>query len=295
MPTPQPSDTLRALLRAIGLTEQQLRGALAEASRASRDIVLQLQDGEPTFSRRVRIAQMQLAQEQIALWARNEQLIRQGALRSGTAAADMSVLWSGDLLRDAGVKVSDWKRSMRATAQQGVRTYLARQHHSFSLSARVFRNRALAAGTVERTVNTGLLLGKSAKEIADDVYRYINPRTPGGASYAALRLGRTELNNAFHEIARQDADDTPWTTSVQWHLSGSHPRPDICDDYANDTHRRGGQPGEFKADSIPDKPHPQCFCFTTPVNVSDEQFIRNFNAGRYDSYINRVEGTTLAA
>ncbi len=285
---PTPQTNLTRLLRTMGVTEVELRQALRAAARDSRDIVLRLDDGLPTFSRQVRTAQTLLAQQQIELWASNEGIIRAGVERAGVASADLSVLWSGDLLRTAGVPMQEWKEGLRRSAQAGVRRYLARAHNGFTLSARVFRNRALTTNAVGQAVNNGLLLGKSAKEIADDVYKYIHPGTPGGASYAAMRLGRTELNNAFHELSRSDMAATPWTEAVQWNLSGSHPRPDVCDDYANDVHIRNGEPGHYRPDDVPDKPHPQCFCFVTPVQVSDEQFIANFHAGVYDSYINSV-------
>lgn len=288
MPNPQPIDNLTRMLREIGITERELRVALRSAARNSRDIVLALGDGQPTFSRQVRAAQTALAQEQIALWAESQGIIEAGVGRMGVASADLSVLWSADLLRSAGVPVRAWQAGLRQAARNGVARYLARAHNGFTLSARVFRNRALASGAVDAAVNNGLLLGKSAKEIARDVYTYIHPGTPGGASYAAMRLGRTELNNAFHELSRQDYDSTPWTEAVLWSLSGSHPRPDECDEFANNVHFRGGEPGQFKTDDVPDKPHPQCFCYTSAVNVSDAQFLANYQRGMYDGYIQSV-------
>ena len=295
MADPSPQTNLTRLLRTIGVTEVELRQALRSAARDSRDIVLALGDGQPTFSTQVRMAQTLLAQQQIELWGESEGIIRAGAHRAGTAVADLSVLWSGDLLADAGVPKREWQAGLRRAARLGVDRYLARAHNGYTLSARVFRNRALASGAVEQMVNNGLLLGKSAKEIANSVFGYIHPSTPGGASYAALRLGRTELNNAFHEMSRQDMAASPWTEAVAWHLSGSHPKPDICDDYAGESHYPHGEAGQFRSSEVPDKPHPQCFCYTTPVNVSDEEFIKNFHAGVYDSYINGVTSEAGAA
>jgi hypothetical protein len=124
----------------------------------------------------------------------------------------------------------------------------------------------------------------SAKEIAKQVFRFIDPETPGGASYAALRLGRTELNNAFHTNSIKQAQAMPWVEGVKWNLSGSHPRPDECNEYAEDTHYRGGDGGVFLPQDVPPKPHPNCLCFTTTETQSDEDFIASYRAGDYNDY-----------
>jgi hypothetical protein len=135
---------------------------------------------------------------------------------------------------------------------------------------------------VEGIINESLLSGRSAREIASLVHKYINPRTPGGASYAAMRLGRTELNNAFHTTSIRMATDDPFVDRMRWNLSGSHPRPDICNELASAVNRSGWEPGEYSVGQIPGKPHPQCLCFTTTIPISEEAFLRNIHAGKYD-------------
>jgi hypothetical protein len=145
-----------------------------------------------------------------------------------------------------------------------------------TLSTRVYTNAALASGRIETIVRAGVIRGFSAREIAQDVKKYIHPGTPGGASYAAMRLGRTELNNAFHEQAKVEAI-RPWVTGAKWNRSKSHPKRDRCDEYAE--HDEGLGVGVWDKNRIPNKPHPQCLCFIT-YEVMNEKDALNLILGR---------------
>jgi hypothetical protein len=123
----------------------------------------------------------------------------------------------------------------------------------------------------------------NSRELARLVRNYIHPDTPGGVSYAAQRLARTEINNAFHTTSLRHYNEQPWVEGVKWSLSSSHPHADACDEYATEVHFRGGEPGVYKPEDTPSKPHPQCFCYVSPVTMSDEAFIRAFNAGEFDA------------
>lgn len=157
---------------------------------------------------------------------------------------------------------------------------------TYTLSRRVYRTGALANGQVERQINSHIARGTSAKELAGAVSKSILPSTPGGVSYAAMRLARTEINNAFHTQSIMSMEDEPWIEQVQWNLSGVHkPDPgDLCETYA--------ATGIFNKDAVPLKPHPQCMCYVTPVMVEFDQFAANLQSGLYDSY---YEGIIQAA
>lgn len=135
------------------------------------------------------------------------------------------------------------------------------------LSARVYNNAALSSNKIERIVRSGIIRGFSAREIAAEAKKFINPGTPGGASYAAMRLGRTELNNAFHSRQLAEAE-RPWVNGVKWNRSKSHPKKDICDSYAE--HDEGLGVGVWAKSKVPSKPHPQCLCFMTYDVMSEE-------------------------
>lgn len=137
------------------------------------------------------------------------------------------------------------------------------------LSALVYKNAHLANGRIERTIRAHIIGGSvNAKELASTVKKFIQPSTPGGVSYAAMRLARTEINNTFHDRQIDNAQNKPWVGGAKWNLSHSHPRPDECDKLARG-HSEGMGPGIYAPDEIPQKPHPQCFCYITYETISE--------------------------
>lgn len=179
----------------------------------------------------------------------------------------------------------DVQQMLEFSARSGLDSYVSRQENTKQLSRLVYKNMDLWTGKVDQAVNIGLLTGKSADEIARTVQNMINPSVMGGVKYAAMRIGRTELANAFHQTTIRYSREQPWVRGYKWNLSGSHGRTDICNEYAGDDHANMG-PGVFKKNNVPDKPHPQCLCYLTIVGVDDKTFISNFNRGFYNQYLN---------
>jgi len=210
-----------------------------------------------------------------------------------TAAAIESMYPEAWLRRAMPAADADYlMRSAKATAANTTELVQARlQISQIPLSQRVYRSQELALGQVDDIVNSALSRGASARELARDVRRFIRPDVRGGMRYAAMRLGRTELNNAFHAAQVQSAVETPWTTAVRWNLSGSHPRPDECNAYADDTHIPGGEAGLWRPEDVPPKPHPNCLCFCTPETPSRERFVANFLRGDYDPFVDEMMRT----
>lgn len=181
-------------------------------------------------------------------------------------------------------------RGLRAAAASGLVSDRSRKPRQ--LSTRVYRLEALHTGKVEQVIRRGLIQNLTARELARDVYQYVSPSTPGGASYASMRLARTEINNAFHERQLEGAN-RPGVTGVKWNLSGSHKVPDECNLYAElDQHDKGK--GIFPVGEVPDKPHPQCFCYLTYVMMPAGQFAKAFQRGDFDSEIDRRTRENLA-
>lgn len=134
------------------------------------------------------------------------------------------------------------------------------------LSQRVYKNIQLSTGLVEKTIRAGIINQVSARELATEVRRFIRPDAPGGISYSAMRLARTEINNAFHERQIAQGTDNPFVAGTKWNLSRRHPKPDACDERA-----RGGVNGDgvYEARAVPSKPHPQCLCYMTYETVDE--------------------------
>lgn len=179
---------------------------------------------------------------------------------------------------------------LKLTALSGIANDMARVPRELSLA--VYRNRRLTVEQVNRLIREGLSSGLSARELARDVYEHVSPTTPGGASYAAMRLARTEINNAFHERQKQGAERVG-VSAAKWNLSGSHKVPDECNLYATqDLHGLGA--GMYPAGTIPDKPHPQCLCYLTYETMGPKQFQQALAAGRFDEELDRRTKANLA-
>lgn len=154
------------------------------------------------------------------------------------------------------------------------------------LSDRVYDTRQLSKGLVDKTINAGLAQGLNFRQLANKVAPLINPNVKGGVSYASQRLARTELNNAYH-AASVERYKHSFVEGVDWNLSSSHPEGDECDGLADNS--------PYDTESVPEKPHPLCFCFLTPGLPSEEDFMKNLFDGKYDDGEDFGEDSTLGA
>lgn len=281
---------LIAYLKVQRTTDRELIAILRTSSvRISAE--LQLLEGRVGPGAAVRREQLLLTQAYInreiaAMWLALGQ--RVAARKADAAAAAIESMFPVSNLKAVlpAADVDYLLRSAEASARSTSGTLAARLNLSqVPLSELVYKNRALTTGKVDQIINSAILRGASARELARDVRRFINPNTPGGVKYAAMRLGRTELNNAFHAQQVQTGISAPWVTVLQWNTSGSHPKPDECDEYANGVFIPGGEPGQWRPEDIPPKPHPNCLCFTTPITPSRSAFIESYTSGAYDVFV----------
>lgn len=146
------------------------------------------------------------------------------------------------------------------------------------LSGRVYQAEKLSTGWVKNQVVSVIARSGDPREIAKTVKSSIRPDVPGGVSYAAMRLARTEVNNAFHATSISIAEDRPWIESMRWNLSKTHDSKSecICQRFADQI---------FTVSSVPSKPHPQCRCFVTPEVEAWDSFLRHLTAGQYRSWL----------
>lgn len=279
--------TLRAMAADLLDAQQDLQERLARLAARNGGVGAQ-----------VRATQLSAIDQQLTtvlreLWKDLGEDILVGGDAVADAASSVQQVYERMLFSTAGLTLPDeLLRAEEAFARQTVQHYFSRMHNNISLSEQVYKTEALSKQWVQREINRVILQGGSWKDIADRVKPFIDPHTPGGVSYAAKRLGRTELNNAFHETAARLGQENPWVTGQQWHLSGSHGRKDECDVLANKTVSRQLGRGVYPADNVPRKPHPQCLCYLTPKTVSEDQFFDRLMAGDYED---ALEGRSLAA
>jgi hypothetical protein len=233
----------------------------------------------------IRSAQLMASMSVIAealssFWNRAEDIIRSGQTDAAQEALMKSFAWDAPLLK-LGVSQdqrTEYRTWLTAPARINVEAMLARVYVTrLPLSQQVYKTSALTNGWVERRINSAIARGEPVEQLTREVRDFINPHTAGGATYAAKRLARTEINAAYHATVIGHNADKPWNTGMRWRLSGSHPKLDECDGYARH--------GVFPRDNVPPKPHPQCLCYVTPETVSADEFLRALNSGEYSDWI----------
>ena len=277
------------LLRYLGVQEKYdaiMATALLDASEdASRRIIDLVGDGRiGSSTRRFQLQQARRSIHETIKLLFNDLYVTIQAGQKDSALAALEAGWHDDrrvlnrLFRNRSDR-GRWEDSMRQSAVRNVQSMMTRiLVSSKPLSQRVYYTRSLANGSVDRIINSSLATGGSPYELAKAVRDSIRPDTPGGVGYAAKRLGRTEINNAFHAQSIMDAQEKPWVDSVKWHLSKVHkPKPgDRCELYAGQV---------FGKDEVPGKPHPQCMCYITAELSPWDSVEANIIAGLYDDYI----------
>lgn len=270
-------------------TDRELAVLLREAANDAEKMMLSLarKQGIGATVRRAQLGGIlkQLRQQQADLWGSVTKATQLGMMRAGEAAAEAEIVMNRVLFDAAGVIMADFDEAMRIQAQESIANVVSRGANNIPLSEQVYKSRAWSNNLLNRTIDKGILLGFSADELAAAVKHLISPGARGGVDYAAKRLARTELNNAFHRTQIDLRKGDPWTEGFRWHLSGSHPRPDACNEYADGSHFKGGDPGVYKVADVPGKPHPQCLCWLETVTVGTEDFINAMASGKYDNFI----------
>lgn len=266
---------------------QDIRKILKAGSKSAESSITALAS-RSAWSAGVRSAQLSLVMNQVAaelkdvfgeiqpvLAGRSKEAAR--AATAGMSATDRRYL--SEAFGETGL-VKNYLTIESNSAATNVQHAIASLTRSnLPLSKRVYRSEAIAKGWVKHDVTIGILKGDSAKDIAQVVAKHINPDVSGGVSYAAFRLARTELNNAFHATTIALSQDRPWIESMAWNLSNQHEigsKPEICEIYSRKT---------WPVEKVPPKPHPQCRCFVTPILVPFETFQRHLTAGQYRDWI----------
>lgn len=261
-----------------GITRQELAATLrAAAQEAGERLLFALANGKTTEAARLQAAIKSLGSLSQSMWGQIGSQTRAGIYNAAELAAShqldreylMGMPFNG---------LQQYADDMYFSAFQGAEDIISRRTNGFALQDRIYRNGQATTAQVGKIVEQGLALQQSAREIAAAVRAHFNPNVPGGASYAAMRLGRTEINNAHHDTTIRLTQDLPWVLGYKWNLSGSHSKPDICNVYAE----RAGGTGTFSKKDVPSKPHPQCLCYLTVEMEGQENFQKDLTKGDYD-------------
>lgn len=152
---------------------------------------------------------------------------------------------------------------------------------------------------VRNIISVGMKEGKSSWQIAKEIEAYVIPNEngrrvapwtitrrelgkpisyipkgvpAGSVEYNAHRLARTEIAYAYQQAPYLAHKDKWYYNGTKWHLSRSHPKIDLCDEYA--AHDEGLGIGVWR--KPPKIPHPHCLCFTTTVTVGTTEMLEWF-------------------
>jgi hypothetical protein len=289
---------LIAYLRVQEFWEAELLKILKRASAENAKLIRELA-GKKGIGAQVRRDQLllvkrELLKAQADLWKTVGSTVEAGRADAAAAAVRSNFVYEDVLIRSGISKVVRARllASAEKQAQKGLDNVVARMTglSNYTLSKQVYNTRQLSNGVIQRLIERQIANGVSWSELAKAVRGYIDPNVRGGVSYAAKRLARTELNNAFHAVSVKQGIESPFIIGQTWNLSSSHPRPDACNDYADSSHFEGGEAGQYREADVPSKPHPNCLCYLTPITPSRDEFIKKYLAGGYDSYLDGVIG-----
>jgi len=288
-PLPQPDESrVNWLLRYIGVQQLYDKKIVAALQQAQYDAGQEADKWQGmNIGDRAKRYQFKLVQNEIrkiikGMYQDLIPIINAGQQDAAEAAAKAALAqdaaFLADLFPDKDTRDA-WKSSYVLQARHGIGAMITRiLTTQRPLSKQVWRTSAFSTGQLDRKINSALARGSSAKELADLVRSDINPKVVGGTSYAAMRLGRSEINNAFHAMSIGNAQDDPWVVEMEWHLSKVHKENpgDLCEDYAETQY--------FPKAEVPGKPHPQCMCYVTRRSMSFDDFRIQMQAGAFDEH-----------
>lgn len=291
MAAPRPTP-LQAYIGVQQPVDKAMARILLDAAKEAETIILK-SAGTKGVGAAVERARMQQASRELRkmseqLWGKGvTPTMKKGMAAAAVAAVNSETFVNDVLQRAVGARFEALEQAFAYSAQNAVDNLRAKDADAIPLSEAVYKSKAWSEGKVQQEVQRGIALQMSAAQVAERVRGLINPNVPGGVSYAANRLARTEINNAFHRAQIDRRSSEPWTRGMKWHLSGSHPVPDECNTYAEKQHYVGGAAGVFRPNEVPGKPHPNCLCFLTTVTVDEDEFVDAFVKGKYSDYMDR--------
>jgi len=179
-----------------------------------------------------------------------------------------------------------------AVAQQ---VWEKRWGDGYTLSDRIWKQGSLIRKNLKAMIQKSVNEGISAVELSRAVEEYmekpgpkwttsIKPAVTDGASvkYNALRLARTETNQAYHRAQKVSDKRSELVKGTRWNLSESHPidwppsaefrgYDEICQYRAEEDHHGLG-PGVYPPGETPFD-HPNGLCYLTSVVLEDEELI----------------------
>lgn len=142
--------------------------------------------------------------------------------------------------------------------------------NGYTLSDRIWRADLATRQKIDALLTDGIRQGRGALQLSRELEQFLLPSRSGfrtrrpyrtKASFDAMRLARTEITRAHGQALMAASLANPFVTGIDWALSASHPKVDVCDTLA--TIGMGGERlrEPYPLDAVPTyPPHPQCIC-----------------------------------
>ncbi len=162
------------------------------------------------------------------------------------------------------VRVNFGSVAARAMTETAKRVY----SHGYDLKGILQNLTAGAKQSVLDTIVQGVGEGASAQRLGEMLHALFTVSGLDTPFYRAIRIARTEISTAYQEAHIQSTKDPQtgdlfdFVQGLQWCLSLSHPKADICDVWA--AHDSGLGKGVYLLDDVPQR-HPNCLCYVTTV------------------------------
>jgi hypothetical protein len=179
---------------------------------------------------------------------------------------------------------------VRGVNQRAAASFITRTgKDGIKLSDRVWQANQQWRMAVQNVVQDAVISGQPPVQVARQIEQYLQPgvnvpykaetakrlKVPKDTSMPAMRVARTEMQNAFHEGTISSHSSMPSYLGIRWHIAaGLGHVPDICDEYA--AH------GFFPKGTEPSKPHPHCFCTAVPVHRDADDVLNDLEEWLHD-------------
>ena len=309
--TPYETQLMAARLRQLVLIDNQatlmdkaLKGAYADVTKALENLA----SGSTDTIKPARLAGLERELNAIMDNTMNtvNDYIQKDIYQAAQIATDGKIKAGTAMLYDISPTAAQAiPRAFTVIPQMAVQAVLARTYDdNKTFSDRIWDLRNHSKTVISDTVAKGVAQGKSARNIAKELEPYLTGvleiqkglseeeqkgfeiiwkqmrRKRGDLRYNAMRLARTENNNAYREANILSAQQSKWVEGAKWNLSNSHPKPDICDVYASQDLYGLGR-GVYPPNSTP-RDHPNGLCFLTDKLVSQEKMLGMIQRGELD-------------
>jgi predicted ABC-type ATPase len=158
-----------------------------------------------------------------------------------------------------------------------LRAFQNRTEHGMNLSAKIWNQSDNYVQEMEYAISSAIEKGMSAVTLSKRLSQYLNDFESlkadyeekyahavecADCEYRSIRLARSEINMAYRNAEQARWQQFDFILGYEIKMSGSHPKPDICDvltgRYPKDFHFTGW--------------HPNCMCYCVPIVMAEDDY-----------------------